>query len=43
MLHRFVAETPPAGAEPLVPSLEDGYVALMRTSRAHPREAARDG
>ncbi|WP_018218808.1 ABC transporter ATP-binding protein [Salinispora vitiensis] len=42
MLYRFVTETPPVGAEAVAPSLEDGYVALMRTSRARPQEVARD-
>lgn len=33
MLYRFVTDAPPPGAHAVPPSLEDGYVALMRASR----------
>ncbi|ASU83346.1 ABC transporter ATP-binding protein [Nocardiopsis gilva YIM 90087] len=32
--YRIVAEEPPAGAEKVAPTLEDGYTALMRDARA---------
>ena len=37
-LYRIVTDEPPADAHPIVPTLEDGYVALMRVNR---RDAAR--
>ncbi|MEU8887198.1 ABC transporter ATP-binding protein [Streptomyces sp. NPDC048442] len=35
-LYRIVTERPPEGAQPVEPTLEDGYVALMRLSRRTP-------
>jgi ABC-2 type transport system ATP-binding protein len=34
-LYRIVADTPPPGAEPVEPGLEDGYLALMSTARTN--------
>jgi ABC-type multidrug transport system ATPase subunit len=40
-LYRVVTEETPAGARPTEPTLEDGYVALMRLTRAHSLEAGK--